>query len=71
MSDIDQAEEKRRFALFALTRLGAVATVLIGVAVGLTGLVRPGGIPALGAVIAMIGVAEGIFLPRLVNLRRR
>lgn len=69
MSDVGEAEWKRRFALFALVRLGGVVTVLLGIAVALTGLVRPGGMPALGAVLGMVGVVEAIFLPRLVRKR--
>lgn len=69
MSDVGEAEWKRRFALFALVRLSGVATVLLGIAIALTGLVRPGGMPVLGAVLGMVGVVEAIFLPRLVRKR--
>ncbi|WP_293945731.1 hypothetical protein [Sphingomonas sp.] len=69
MSKVSEAEWKRRFALFALVRLGGVATVMLGIAVALTGLVRPGGMPALGAVLGLVGVVEAIFLPRLVRKR--
>ncbi|MEO5640370.1 MAG: hypothetical protein ABIQ98_01225 [Sphingomicrobium sp.] len=69
MSDVAEEEWKRRFALFALARLGSVALLLLGIGVGATGLIRPGGWPVVGFLIGALGVAEGIIVPRL--LRRR
>jgi len=69
MSDVSEEEWRRRFGLFALVRLSAVALVMFGIAVALTGLVRPGGWPVPGTIISMIGVAEALILPRLVRRR--
>lgn len=67
MTNLSEEEAKRRFGLFALTRLSAVALVILGIAVALTGLVRPGGWPVPGVAIGLIGVAEALILPRLLR----
>ena len=69
MSEVGEDEWRRRFGLFALVRLSAVALVLLGIAVALTGLIRPGGWLAPGVAIGLIGVVEALIGPRL--LRRR
>jgi len=69
MSEVGEDEWRRRFALFALARLGSVALLVLGILIGATGLVRPGGWPVVGLVIGAVGVAEGLIIPRL--LRRR
>ena len=67
MTNLSEEEAKRRFGLFALVRLSAVAMVLLGIAVALTGLIRPGGWPMAGIVIGLLGVAEALIGPRLLR----
>ncbi|MEO7786824.1 MAG: hypothetical protein ABIR77_03225 [Sphingomicrobium sp.] len=67
MAILSEEEAKKRFGLFALVRLSAVALVMFGIAVALTGLVRPGGWPVPGIVIGLFGVAEALILPRLLR----
>ena len=67
MANLSEEEAKRRFGLFALVRLSAVALVMLGVAVALTGLVRPGGWPVPGIAIGLIGVVEALIGPRLLR----
>lgn len=69
MSEVGEEEWRRRFGLFALARLSAVALVLLGVAVALTGLVRPGGWPVPGAILVILGAIEGLLVPRLIRRR--
>lgn len=65
----DEDRWRRRFQLFALVRLTGVALVLVGLAIGLGNLIRPGGVPLLGGVFVAAGLAEAMVVPRL--LRRR
>jgi Na+/proline symporter len=69
LPNLSEEEAKRRFGIFALTRLSAVALVMGGIAVALTGVVRPGGWPLPGIAIGLIGVAEALVLPRLLRKR--
>lgn len=58
---------KRRFLLFMLVRLSALALVLAGIAVAMTDWVAKGGSPYLGGVIALLGVAELLVVPKLLR----
>ncbi|MEO6248870.1 MAG: hypothetical protein ABIO85_09880 [Sphingomicrobium sp.] len=67
MSELKEEEWRRRFALFALIRLSAVMLVMLGIAIALTGLVRPGGWPAPGIAIGLLGIGEALIGPRLLR----
>lgn len=58
---------KRRFGLFALVRLAGLALFLLGVAICFTDLLRPGGWPLLGAVLAITGAIEAVITPRVLK----
>jgi len=64
----DEALWKRRFLLFALVRLAGVATFLLGLWIGFGDLVREGGWPAVGAIIAVMGAIDAIFAPRMLKM---
>ena len=63
----DEAVWKRRFLTFALLRLAGVATIFLGVAIAYTNLVREGGWPAVGMVIAAMGLIDAVFAPRFLK----
>lgn len=63
----DEELWKKRFQMFALVRLFGVATFLFGVAVAYTDLVRTGGWPLLGGILAICGVLDAVFAPRLLK----
>ena len=69
MHNVSKDEWRRRFHLFALVRVSAVALVFLGISIALTGLIRPGGLPVPGIIIGLIGVAQALLGPRL--LRRK
>jgi hypothetical protein len=69
MSEVSEEEWKRRFGMFAILRVTGLAMMLAGAFVGMTDLVRPGGVPVLGVVLGVAGAIDGILLPAL--LRRR
>ena len=66
MSD-DELLWKRRFHLFALVRLAGLVLFLLGMAVMLTDLVRPGGWPLLGGILVAVGVIEAVLAPRILK----
>lgn len=58
---------RRRFALFSLIRLIGVATFLLGVTIAFSDLVRTGGWPLLGGIIAIAGVIDAVVAPKLLT----
>ena len=62
----NEALWKRRFHIFALVRLAGVACFLLGIAIAYSDLVRPGGWPMVGGILAICGVIDAVFAPRLL-----
>ena len=63
----DEEIWRKRFAVFTAVRLVGLVTFLIGVAIAFTDLVRPGGWALLGGILAIIGVVDAVFAPRLLK----
>ena len=63
----DEAQWKRRFALYTAARVGGVGIFLLGVAIAYSNLIRQGGWPQLGAAIAILGVLDALLLPRVIK----
>lgn len=63
----DESQWKRRFALYTAARLGGLGIFLIGVAIAYSSLLRPGGWPQVGAIVAIVGVADALLLPRIIK----
>jgi hypothetical protein len=64
---MDEETAKRRLLLYSLVRLGGLAIFFFGIAIIYTNLVRPGGWPQLGAIVAILGVSDALFAPRLLK----
>jgi hypothetical protein len=62
----DQVWQKR-FQWFALVRMIGVATFLLGIAIAFTDLVRLGGWPVVGSLVAIAGAIDAVFAPRLLK----
>ena len=58
---------RKRLLVYTVVRMGGVAIFLLGVAIIYTNLVRRGGWPQLGGVVAILGVLDAFFAPRLVK----
>ena len=58
---------RRRFQVFMLVRLFGVATFFGGIAVIYTDLLREGGWPTVGAILAIMGALDSAFAPRLLK----
>jgi hypothetical protein len=63
----DEALWRKRLLLHSLVRFGGLAIFLLGLAIIYTNLVRPGGAPQLGAIVAIMGVIDALFAPRLLK----
>ena len=58
---------RKRFQLFALVRVFGLATFLLGIAIAYTDLIRPGGWPLVGGLIAIAGALDAVIAPRLLR----
>ena len=65
----DDAEWRRRLALYSAARLPGLAVFMLGIAIAYSNLIRLGGWPQVGAVLAIVGAVASILLPRLVRRR--
>lgn len=64
---MDDDTARRRLLLYSLVRFGGLAIFFLGIAIIYTGLVRPGGWPQLGAIIAIMGVIDAMFAPLVLK----
>ncbi len=64
---MDDDTARRRLLIYTLVRLGGAAIFLAGVAIIYTNMVRPGGWPQLGAIVAILGVIDAFVAPRLLK----
>ena len=58
---------RKRLLIYTLVRMGGVAIFLLGVAIIYTNLVRPGGWPQVGAIVAIMGAIDSVFAPKLLK----
>jgi hypothetical protein len=63
----DEARWRKRLLAYSAVRLGGLAIFFLGIAIIYTDLVRDGGWPQLGAVVAIMGVIDALFAPRLLK----
>jgi len=65
----DEALWKRRFLIFTLVRLAGLATFFLGIAIAFSDLVRDGGWPLVGVIVAIMGLIDAVFAPRILKLQ--
>jgi hypothetical protein len=58
---------RNRLLIYTALRFGGALFFFLGVAIMYTNLVRRGGWPQLGAIIAIVGVIDAFVLPRLAK----
>jgi len=64
---MDEDVARRRLLLYSLVRFGGLAIFFLGLAIVYTNLLRPGGWPRIGAVVAIMGAIDALFAPRLLK----
>jgi hypothetical protein len=64
---IDDDTARKRLLLYSLVRFGGLAIFFLGIAIIYTDLVRRGGWPQLGAIVAICGVIDALLAPRLLK----
>jgi hypothetical protein len=66
--DDEDAVARNRLLINTLVRFGGLLIFFLGLAIIYTNLVRPGGSPQLGAIIAILGVLDAMLTPRLLKM---
>ena len=64
---MDESVAKRRLLLYTLVRAGGLVIFFLGVAIMYTNLLRQGGWPQIGAIVAIMGAIDTLFAPRLLK----
>jgi hypothetical protein len=63
----DQALFRKRLLIYSLVRFGGLVIFFLGLAIVYTDLLRPGGWPQVGAVVAIMGIIDAFFAPRILK----
>lgn len=63
----EDARWKRRLLAYTAVRAFGLGVFFLGVAIAYSDLLRPGGWPQVGAIIAIMGVIDSLFAPRLLK----
>jgi hypothetical protein len=64
---MDEETARRRLLLYTLVRFGGLLIFFLGLAIIYTSLLRPGGWPRVGAIVAIMGVIDAMFAPLLLK----
>ena len=64
---MDEDVARRRLLIYALVRLGGLLFFFLGVAIMYTNLLREGGWPQVGAIVAIMGAIDSVFAPKLLK----
>jgi hypothetical protein len=67
MNPGDEALWRRRLLAYTAVRAVGLAIFVLGVAIAYSNLIRPGGWPQVGAIVAILGVLDALFAPRLLK----
>ena len=63
----DDALWRKRLLAYGAVRLGGLAIFFLGIVIVYTDLLREGGWPQVGAIVAIMGVIDSLFAPRLLK----
>lgn len=63
----DETIWRKRLLGYMSARVAGLVIFFLGIAIAFSDLVRTGGWPQVGAVIAILGVIDALFLPRVVK----
>jgi len=63
----DDARARNRLLAYTAVRFGGLLIFFLGLAIMYSDLVRPGGWPQVGAIVAIMGVIDAMFAPLLLK----
>ena len=63
----DETVWRKRLLAYSAVRLGGLAIFFLGLAIFYTDLLREGGWPQVGAIVAIMGVVDTVFAPRVLK----
>jgi hypothetical protein len=63
----DDTKARNRLLAYTAVRAAGLAIFFLGMAIMYTNLVRQGGWPQVGAIVAIMGVIDALFAPRLLK----
>lgn len=63
----DEATWRNRLLIYSLVRFGGLAIFFLGLAIIYTNILRQGGWPQVGAIVAILGAIDALFAPRLLK----
>ena len=63
----DGGQARNRLLAYTAVRLGGLAIFFLGVAIIYTNLLRAGGWPQVGAIVAIMGAIDSFFAPMLLK----
>ena len=64
---MDDRTARNRLLAYSFVRLGGLLIFFLGVVIVYTDLLRPGGWPQVGAIVAIMGAIDSVFAPRLLK----
>jgi len=64
---MDDDVARRRLLIYTLVRFGGLAIFFLGIAIIYTNLLRPGGWPQIGAIVAIMGAIDAMFAPLVLK----
>ena len=65
---MDDSDYRNRLLIYTLVRLSGLIVFFLGIAIIYTNLLRPGGWPQAGAIVAIVGVIDAMLAPRLLKM---
>lgn len=63
----DETTWRNRLLIYSLVRFGGLAIFFLGLAIIYTNILRQGGWPQIGAIVAILGAIDALFAPRLLK----
>ncbi len=63
----EDQEAKKKFQLFMVLRLFGLFLFLAGIAIAFSDVLKPGGWPLLGGILAITGALDAVFASRVVK----
>jgi hypothetical protein len=64
---MDDDVARRRLLIYSLVRFGGLLIFFLGIAIIYTNVLRPGGSPQIGAIVAIMGAIDSVFAPKLLK----